>query len=186
MTIFIWAVFLKDVHCLDLEALLDFMYRGVVHIQKTALASLLRTAEGLQIRGLGLFSQEGHQHMEQNITPTQPTEERLSLTGIEPSVFLSPDRKRAYDSINTTVSSDQDASTSLGNFSETDLDDHTMSTNVSSHGPVSSQQPPQKKNTHRLMEHPPSSVPDLPKVGDDQVRNFFDFSRYIWYLLRYL
>lgn len=152
---------MKDVHSEDLEALLDFMYRGVVHIQKTALSTLLKTAEGLQIRGLGLFAQEATLQNDQNGLGGSGVE-RLSLTSLEPSVFLSPDRKRPYD-INTTVSSDADASTSLANFSEADLDDHPM--NTSSHSGGS----PHKKQSHRMIDHPPASVPDLPKVNEDTV-----------------
>ncbi|KAA0201589.1 hypothetical protein HAZT_HAZT010417 [Hyalella azteca] len=162
-------VFMKDVHCGDLEALLDFMYRGVVHIQKTALSSLLKTAEGLQIRGLGLFAQEAVQQIDSGITATQPGEERLSLTSLEPSVFLSPDRKRAYDSINTTVSSDHDASGSLGNFSEADLDDHSMGASVNHSTQSASSQSMHKKPLHRMIDHPPASVPELPKISDDQL-----------------
>ncbi|KAA0183427.1 hypothetical protein HAZT_HAZT002707 [Hyalella azteca] len=44
-------VYLKDVPATDLEALLDFMYRGEVDVSRTNLASLMNTAEGLQVKG---------------------------------------------------------------------------------------------------------------------------------------
>lgn len=47
-------VFLKDVTGRDLEALLDFMYRGEVNVPQTHLSSLIRTAEGLQVKGLAV------------------------------------------------------------------------------------------------------------------------------------
>ena len=47
-------VFLKDVTCRDLEALLDFMYNGEVNVPQASLGSLIKTAEGLQIKGLAV------------------------------------------------------------------------------------------------------------------------------------
>lgn len=157
---------MKDVHSEDLEALLDFMYRGVVHIQKSALSTLLKTAEGLQIRGLGLIGQDASMQGDQNSLSGSGVE-RISLTALEPSVFLSPDRKRSYD-INTNASSDHDASTSLANFSEADLDDHSMNTSHSGGSP-------HKKAMHRMIDHPPASVPDLPKINEDTVIIAFPF-----------
>lgn len=48
------VVFLKDVLCKDLEALLDFMYNGEVNVPQSSLSSLIKTAEGLQIKGLAV------------------------------------------------------------------------------------------------------------------------------------
>lgn len=36
----------------DLEAILDYMYAGTVKVAHSSLASLLHTAEGLQVKGL--------------------------------------------------------------------------------------------------------------------------------------
>ncbi|XP_050699434.1 zinc finger protein 865-like isoform X2 [Eriocheir sinensis] len=47
-------VFMKDVSARDLEALLDFMYRGEVNVPHHHLASLIKTAEGLQVKGLAV------------------------------------------------------------------------------------------------------------------------------------
>ncbi|XP_065201840.1 broad-complex core protein-like isoform X1 [Planococcus citri] len=46
------VVILKDVNHEDVEALLNFVYQGVVYISEKKLASFLQTAELLQIRGL--------------------------------------------------------------------------------------------------------------------------------------
>lgn len=43
---------LKDVNQDDVKALLNFVYQGTVYISEKKLASFLRTAELLQIRGL--------------------------------------------------------------------------------------------------------------------------------------
>ncbi|XP_045623602.1 protein tramtrack, beta isoform isoform X6 [Procambarus clarkii] len=47
-------VFMKDVTSRDLEALLDFMYNGEVNVPQSSLGSLIKTAEGLQIKGLAV------------------------------------------------------------------------------------------------------------------------------------
>lgn len=46
------VVILKDVNQDDVKALLNFVYQGTVYISEKKLASFLRTAELLQIRGL--------------------------------------------------------------------------------------------------------------------------------------
>lgn len=43
---------MKDVNQDDVKALLNFVYQGTVYISEKKLASFLRTAELLQIRGL--------------------------------------------------------------------------------------------------------------------------------------
>lgn len=42
----------QDVPKEDLEAILDYMYAGTVKVAHSSLASLLHTAEGLQVKGL--------------------------------------------------------------------------------------------------------------------------------------
>ena len=46
------VVFLKDTTASDLRAVMEFMYRGSVNVSQAQLASFIRTAEMLQIRGL--------------------------------------------------------------------------------------------------------------------------------------
>ncbi|XP_047479922.1 uncharacterized protein LOC125032708 isoform X2 [Penaeus chinensis] len=45
-------IFMRDVRAGDLEALLSFMYRGEINVHQQDLASFLKTAESLQIKGL--------------------------------------------------------------------------------------------------------------------------------------
>ena len=45
-------VYLKDVKPSHMELLLNFMYRGEIHVEEEELMDLLATAKGLQIRGL--------------------------------------------------------------------------------------------------------------------------------------
>ena len=52
---FLLLVFMKDVRAEDMEALLDFVYLGVASIPQVNLASLLKTAEGLQVSNINFF-----------------------------------------------------------------------------------------------------------------------------------
>lgn len=49
-------VFLKDVKFVEMKALLEFMYRGEVNVDHDCLASLLKVAEDLRIKGLAEVS----------------------------------------------------------------------------------------------------------------------------------
>lgn len=44
-------IFLKDMKFWQLQALIDFMYRGEVNVTQDKLPSLLSAAEALQIKG---------------------------------------------------------------------------------------------------------------------------------------
>ena len=44
--------FLKDTSADDLRAVIEFMYKGCVNVSQTQLASFIKTAEMLQIKGL--------------------------------------------------------------------------------------------------------------------------------------
>ena len=80
-------VYLKDVPAMDLEALLDFMYRGEVDVEQTQLSSLMKTAEGLQVKGLAIADNTHLSKKEQFPTPTPPQR-------VPPVPFASPPAKR--------------------------------------------------------------------------------------------
>ncbi|XP_037091258.1 broad-complex core protein isoforms 1/2/3/4/5-like, partial [Pollicipes pollicipes] len=46
------VIFLKDTSAADLRAVIEFMYKGSVNVAQSQLASFIKTAEMLQIRGL--------------------------------------------------------------------------------------------------------------------------------------
>ncbi|XP_037071333.1 longitudinals lacking protein-like [Pollicipes pollicipes] len=46
------VIFLKDTSAADLLAIIEFMYKGSVNVAQSQLASFIKTAEMLQIRGL--------------------------------------------------------------------------------------------------------------------------------------
>lgn len=93
-------VFMKDVSGRDLEALLDFMYRGEVNVPQTHLTSLIKTAEGLQVKGLAVPDEQQHinpafiRRARDISTPRPPP---------APSVSPPPKRKRIKEENYTPV-----------------------------------------------------------------------------------
>ncbi|KAF2360908.1 BTB/POZ domain [Trinorchestia longiramus] len=85
-------VYLKDVPATDLEALLDFMYRGEVDVSRTNLASLMNTAEGLQVKGLAIPDGSHLLRRETLSTPTPPPRPPP-----EPAISPPPKRKRYHE-----------------------------------------------------------------------------------------
>ncbi|XP_069166545.1 protein tramtrack, beta isoform isoform X2 [Procambarus clarkii] len=54
-------IYLRDVKQAELEALLEFIYRGEVSVANSELTGLIKIAESLRIKGLGDVSQRDHQ-----------------------------------------------------------------------------------------------------------------------------
>merc|ERR1711915_1034362 len=68
-------IVLKDVKCDELEALLSYMYAGVVNVAQNDLARLIKTAELLQIKGLAV-PDEPPQEAESKKTSVPPWSSR--------------------------------------------------------------------------------------------------------------
>jgi hypothetical protein len=70
-------VILKDVSQEDVEALLSFVYQGVVYVSEKKLSSFLQTAELLQIKGLaGAASSFTDEQTKQVIAQQAPIKRR--------------------------------------------------------------------------------------------------------------
>ncbi|XP_068232847.1 zinc finger and BTB domain-containing protein 24-like isoform X3 [Palaemon carinicauda] len=82
-------VFMKDVSCKDMEALLDFMYKGEVHVPQSELGSLLRTAEGLQVKGLAVPDDSPRISSSNPIVPSVP-----SISRSHPPTLSAPAQTR--------------------------------------------------------------------------------------------
>lgn len=83
-------VFMKDVSTKDMEALLDFMYKGEVHVPQSELGSLLRTAEGLQVKGLAVPDDSPRISSSSNpVVPSVP-----SISRPHPTTVLAPVQSR--------------------------------------------------------------------------------------------
>jgi Cys2His2 zinc finger developmental/cell cycle regulator len=64
-------IFLKDVRFNEMKALLEFMYRGEVYIDRDSLSSLLKVAESLRIKGLAEVNCETRgQHYSEDFKPS--------------------------------------------------------------------------------------------------------------------
>lgn len=87
------VVILKDVNHEDVEALLSFVYQGVVYVSEKKLASFLQTAELLQIKGLtgaaSTFKDEQGSSLTEKggpppLTPTRQPPSRRVLPSMSP------------------------------------------------------------------------------------------------------
>ncbi|MPC40552.1 Longitudinals lacking protein-like [Portunus trituberculatus] len=89
-------VFMKDVSARDLEALLDFMYRGEVNVPHHNLASLIKTAEGLQVKGLAV-PDDPVQLRKAEPRSREPRETHTPRPPPEPSASPPPKKKRTRE-----------------------------------------------------------------------------------------
>ncbi|KAK7072692.1 hypothetical protein SK128_002321 [Halocaridina rubra] len=91
-------VFMKDVCTRDMEALLDFMYKGEVHVPQSELGSLLRTAEGLQVKGLAVPDDSPRISSSNPIVPSAPSISRPRPPTLSAPAQIQGKRKRPPDS----------------------------------------------------------------------------------------
>ncbi|XP_034232160.1 longitudinals lacking protein, isoforms H/M/V-like isoform X6 [Thrips palmi] len=98
-------VILKDVAYKDLEALLQFMYRGEVNVCQEELGGFLKTAEMLEVKGLtGDDSQRSsspsNQMQQPQALPSKPSKDRTHLSGklVSASMVLSDDSRSIHSS----------------------------------------------------------------------------------------
>ncbi|XP_042875368.1 broad-complex core protein isoforms 1/2/3/4/5-like isoform X13 [Penaeus japonicus] len=78
------VIVLKDIKCEDLEALLDYMYLGEVNVRQSDLASLIKAAENLRIKGLAVPDDEPPKRVTAPPTRTD-TSRREGGSGSPPS-----------------------------------------------------------------------------------------------------
>ncbi|XP_064078309.1 zinc finger and BTB domain-containing protein 49-like isoform X6 [Macrobrachium nipponense] len=90
------VIVLKDVRSQDMDALLDYMYLGEVNVNQNDLASLLKTAECLRIRGLAVPDEENTKSRK------APSDERHDSP---------PPKRRRHDETSRPVSPPPSAST---------------------------------------------------------------------------
>ncbi|CAB3364648.1 Hypothetical predicted protein [Cloeon dipterum] len=72
------VIVLKDLKEWEVQAIVDFMYKGEISVSQAQLSSLIRAAESLQIRGLAHMEKEpqsvsSHELMETAATPGSPS-----------------------------------------------------------------------------------------------------------------
>ena len=89
-----------------------------------------------------------------NSTGTDPNDRAMTTGALEPSVLMSPDRKRSFEM-------DHDPSPLVG-FSDTELDDTT----IQIHNPHTMV----KKTKTEDYSVAAATIPDLPRLNDDMVR----------------
>ncbi|XP_034934179.1 protein abrupt-like isoform X2 [Chelonus insularis] len=92
-------IFLRDMRMWELQALVEFMYRGEVYVEEQQLAKLMQAAEALQVRGLSSQGRDNNQD-----TPTPQSSSSVPTTPTTPvklnQVNLKTDDTLPIDSIN--------------------------------------------------------------------------------------
>ena len=72
-------MFLKDTSAADLNAIVEFMYKGSVNVSQAQLASFIKTAEMLQVRGLSGDDEKVRLATERKFCGTHAAGARLEL-----------------------------------------------------------------------------------------------------------
>ena len=150
------VVVLKDVRWQDLEALLDYMYLGEVNVNQNDLASLLKTAECLRIKGLAVPDED----VSKNTNKAQTNVESQKHPS-DNSVHSPPSKKRRRESSQPSSSSPRPKSSTSTTNNQNDSFD---SANISS-------------STRQNLTHD-SSIETTPLVKiemedqDDQDQNY--------------
>nr|CAD7447076.1 unnamed protein product [Timema bartmani] len=78
-------VILKDVKFSDIKALVEFMYKGEINVDHSHLASLLKTAEDLRIKGLAEVSWRSDNHTSSPPDDIEHTEGIKNNSDVEPA-----------------------------------------------------------------------------------------------------
>lgn len=112
-------IFLKDMRFWEIQALVEFMYRGEVSVHQDELQNLLRAAESLQIKGLGSPSNE------------------LGMPGNSGDAQNSMDEDISNSTMDMTTSSHNNSSTLLHNHINNNMKDDNGSNSNSSNGHAS-------------------------------------------------
>lgn len=87
------VVVLKDIQCQDLEFLLDYMYIGEVNVRQNDLASLIKAAECLRIKGLAVPDDDGSKPPNSNVN-TSSSSSRQRPSEVNSRDHTSPAAKR--------------------------------------------------------------------------------------------
>ncbi|KAJ9574652.1 hypothetical protein L9F63_008184, partial [Diploptera punctata] len=96
-------VLMKDLKFWEVQALVDFMYRGEVNVGQDKLPSLLAAAEALQIKGLAGPASTSSSHDEDSLPPSLPiaAEDYLEESASSPSSARRARKRRTLSSMST-------------------------------------------------------------------------------------
>ncbi|CAL4134729.1 unnamed protein product [Meganyctiphanes norvegica] len=161
------VIVLKDVSSHDIEALLDYMYLGEVNVSQNKLASLLKTAESLRIKGLAVPDKD---EAELSKNPTGSHDDALR--------DCPPSKRRRHNSGNRSshaaapVSSPQKSASALVNHTDTpSISSHLTFNTKHDESPIGKVQMDDPQESITKKEEPP--VVKL-EVDDDVVEERFE------------
>ncbi|XP_058792655.1 broad-complex core protein isoforms 1/2/3/4/5-like isoform X2 [Phymastichus coffea] len=106
-------IFLRDMRMWELQALVEFMYRGEVYVEQQQLAKLMQAAEALQVRGLSTQGRdsngaESSTSMNANSTPMKPSPTKPTTTSSAASSVGNPDFVQCDDNQSNDDGSEND------------------------------------------------------------------------------
>ncbi|XP_020279362.1 broad-complex core protein isoforms 1/2/3/4/5-like [Pseudomyrmex gracilis] len=126
------VIFLRDMKMWELQALVEFMYRGEVYVEQQQLATLMQAAEVLQIRGLstqGCDNSSENTQVDSNppVPPSTPTH-----IGDDASIFKTENSSNHDENTSDFLPCSAMAATSTGNNSTTTITPISQNPNSSS------------------------------------------------------
>uniref|UniRef100_A0A1B6EQ73 BTB domain-containing protein n=1 Tax=Cuerna arida TaxID=1464854 RepID=A0A1B6EQ73_9HEMI len=179
------VVILKDVNHEDVEALLSFVYQGVVYVSEKKLSSFLQTAELLQIKGLtGAASTLKDENLSDKTSTAVPNKPVVPARKVLPSVSppSTPPVKRrkgapvrickpheeAEDSDNNSQR-DEDDQEQTSNYVKQESTEETESKQISERQPVEEETSMEAEGEVDSNESVPSTYPpgEAPETSED-------------------
>ncbi|XP_046664684.1 protein tramtrack, beta isoform-like [Homalodisca vitripennis] len=179
------VVILKDVNHEDVEALLSFVYQGVVYVSEKKLSSFLQTAELLQIKGLtGAASTLKDENLSDKSSTAVPNKPVVPARKVLPSVSppSTPPVKRrkgapvrickpheeADDSDNNSQR-DEDDQEQTANYVKQENTEETESKQISEGQPVEEETSMEAEGELDSNESVPSAYPpgEAPEMSED-------------------
>jgi len=166
-------VILKDVKFSNIQALVNFMYRGEINVENTELSSLLKTAEDLKIKGLAEVSWRSDQERQNcNVVPDEPNiskKRKLDSTSITTANIKTEfTERKENDNIDCTDEDDSEAEQSMWEPEmQHDDSDHLKASKPTTGGTITSNfLPEEDKTVNHGFSDQPAHVPDLSQFSD--------------------
>ncbi|CAG7710418.1 unnamed protein product [Allacma fusca] len=168
-------IFLKDMRFWEIQALVEFMYKGEVSIHQDKLQSLLRAAESLQIKGLGSPSND---ITGQGSNNSSVNEDDMSNSTVDMSTTATPNNR---NSVNNSSYLSNSHNTSMTMNMGMDLSNHGtgVGQNSSTSGSAQSsgggpakrrkKETPRRIDIPRAMNHPLQASYNSPMRSDDLI-----------------
>ncbi|MCL4134128.1 UNVERIFIED_CONTAM: hypothetical protein GTU68_025762, partial [Idotea baltica] len=151
------VIVLKDIHCEDLEALLNYMYLGEVNVLQEKLSTLIKAAECLKIKGLAVPDDPPKdaigEKRSSGLDSAPDSKRRRTETSKPFSKNLSKSTEHSYRP-NTTS---QDNNYSLNRSSDNEMPENYSFDNENSSTPIKNK----GRESNFIKQEPPDTYPEV-------------------------